>query len=105
MRDLRVHLVIHYDPIVTDDKELNHMRALVEKELQALDPRLSMHDFRMVRGPQHTNLIFDLAVPFDLSGKTAELKRRIDECVQFEDRKYYTVITFDHALENGESIE
>ena len=34
-----------------------------------------------------------------------ELKRRIDECVQFEDRKYYTVITFDHALENGESIE
>ncbi len=105
MRDLRVHLVIHYDPIVTDDKELNHMRALVEKELQALDPRLSMHDFRMVRGPQHTNLIFDLAVPFDLSGKTAELKRRIDECVQFEDCKYYTVITFDHALENGESIE
>ena len=104
-RDLRVHLVIHYDPIVTDDAELNHMRALVEKELRALDPRLSMHDFRMVRGPQHTNLIFDLAVPFDLSNQTAELKRRIDACVQFENHKYYTVITFDHAMGNGESIE
>ena len=73
MRDLRVHLVIHYDPIVTDDKELNHMRALVGKELQALDPRLSMHDFRMVSGPQHTNLIFDLALPFDLIVYSADL--------------------------------
>ena len=99
LRELHVHLVIHYDPVVTDDVELNHKRALVEKKLKQLDPRLSMHDFRMVRGPQHTNLIFDLAVPFDLSGKTAELKRRIDECVQFEDHKYYTVITFDPAMQ------
>lgn len=99
LRELHVHLVIHYDPVVTDDVELNHMRALVEEKLKQLDPRLSMHDFRMVRGPQHTNLIFDLAVPFDLSGKTAELKRRIDECVQFEDHKYYTVITFDPAMQ------
>ena len=100
MRELRVHLVIHYDPIVTDDDELNHMRTLVEKELAAIDPQLSMHDFRMVRGPQHTNLIFDLAVPYSMSDKTAELKRRIDECVQFEDSKYYTVITFDHAIDS-----
>ena len=100
MRELRVHLVIHYDPIVTDDDELNHMRTLVQKELAAIDPRLSMHDFRMVRGPQHTNLIFDLAVPYSMSDKTAELKRRIDECVQFEDSKYYTVITFDHAMDS-----
>lgn len=100
IRELRVHLVIHYDPIVTDDDELNHMRTLVQKELAAIDPRLSMHDFRMVRGPQHTNLIFDLAVPYSMSDKTAELKRRIDECVQFEDSKYYTVITFDHAIDS-----
>ena len=100
MRELRVHLVIHYDPIVTDDDELNHMRTLVQKELAAIDPQLSMHDFRMVRGPQHTNLIFDLAVPYSMSDKTAELKRRIDECVQFEDSKYYTVITFDHAMDS-----
>ena len=100
LRELRVHLVIHYDPIVTDDDELNHMRTLVQKELAAIDPQLSMHDFRMVRGPQHTNLIFDLAVPYSMSDKTAELKRRIDECVQFEDSKYYTVITFDHAMDS-----
>lgn len=95
LRELRVHLVIHYDPIVTDDAELNKMRALVQKEISAIDPRLTMHDFRMVRGPGHTNLIFDLAVPFALADQKAELKQRIDRRVQFEDQKYYTVITFD----------
>ena len=94
-RDLHVHLVIHYDPIETDNEELNHMRALVEQEICAIDPALKLHDFRMVRGPGHTNLIFDLVVPFSMTGQTAELKQRIDERVQFEDSKYYTVITFE----------
>lgn len=101
LRELRVHLVIHYDPIVTDDAELNHMRGLVEKEIHEIDPVLALHDFRMVRGTQHTNLIFDLVIPFGMANQTAELKRRIDERVQFEDHKYYTVITFDEASHNN----
>lgn len=90
-----LHLVIHYDPLVTDDQELTHMRTLVSRELLDIDPRLSLHDFRMVRGPQHTNLVFDLPLPFDLQGKEAELKAMIDQRVQFEGAKYFTVITFD----------
>lgn len=95
MKNLRVHLVIHYDPIVTDDEELNRMRTLVQRELETIDSRLTMHDFRMVRGPGHTNLIFDLVTPFATDGEKRELKRRIDERVQFENQTYYTVITFD----------
>lgn len=90
-----IHLVIHYDPLVTDDQELTHMRNLVEQEIQAIDPRLSIHDFRMVRGPRHTNLVFDLSVPFDLSDKQEQLKELIDQRVQFEGTRYFTVITFD----------
>lgn len=100
LRELRVHLVIHYDPIVTDDEELNRMHALVEKEIKAIDSALSMHDFRMVRGPGHTNLIFDLVIPYSMQKQEAELKRRIDERVQFENKRYYTVITFDEASHN-----
>ncbi len=100
LRDLHVHLVIHYDPIVTDDEELNRMRELVEKEIKAISPELAMHDFRMVRGPGHTNLIFDLVLPFSMNDQKAELKRRIDERVQFEGKNYYTVITFDEAAHN-----
>lgn len=100
LRELRVHLVIHYDPIVTDDEELNRMRELVSAELKKIDPQLSMHDFRMVRGPGHTNLIFDLVLPFSMQDQKSELKKRIDACVQFENKRYYTVITFDDAVHN-----
>lgn len=98
LRELKIHLVMHYDPIVTDDEELNRMRALVLREIREIDPALDLHDFRMVRGPQHTNLIFDLVIPYSMADKKVELKRHIDRRVQFEDAKYYTVITFDEAV-------
>ena len=100
LKELKVHLVIHYDPIVTNDEELNHMRGLIQERLADIDSSLTMHDFRMVRGPGHTNLIFDLEVPFSLAEHTAQLKRQIDERVQLEDSRYYTVITFDAAAQN-----
>jgi len=93
-----LHLVIHYDPLVTDDDELTHMRKLVQREVHSIDSRLSIHDFRMVRGPQHTNLIFDLALPFEMKDRTEELKQLIDQRVQFEGKQYYTVITFDENV-------
>ena len=90
-----LQLVIHYDPVVTDDEELNRMRQLVSREVTSIDSRLSIHDFRMVRGPKHTNLIFDLVIPYEMDGEKEKLKAIIDQRVQFEDSKYYTVITFD----------
>lgn len=100
LRELRVHLVIHYDPIITDDEELNAARALVEQEIKSIDESLSLHDFRMVRGPGHTNLIFDLVIPYSMEDRKGELKARIDERLQLQDRKYYTVITFDEVAHN-----
>ena len=100
LKDLRVHLVIHYDPLVTDDEELNRMRDLVNREIKEISPELALHDFRMVRGPGHTNLIFDLVIPFSMNDQKAELKQRIDKRVQFEGKNYYTVITFDEAAHN-----
>lgn len=97
LRELRVHLVIHYDPIVTDDAELNHMRALVEGFLHEISPSLRTHDFRMVRGPGHTNLIFDMELPFAMAAREKELKQRVDERVKQENPRYYTVITFDEV--------
>ena len=96
-----IHLVIQYDPIVTDDKELNHMRELVLRVIEDIDPRMSIHDFRMVRGPGHTNLIFDLVIPFEMSNRKKELSRLINDRIQFESEKYYAVITFDDSTFNA----
>jgi cation diffusion facilitator family transporter len=97
-----IHLVIHYDPVVTDDPELDRMRTLVGSHLAQIDERLSVHDFRMVEGSGHTNLIFDVALPDDLSRRKDEIKKRLDQKLnQDAPTKYYTVITFDPAAFNG----
>lgn len=96
-----IHLVIHYDPVVTDDPELMRMRELVQEFLRTLDSRISIHDFRMVQGKENTNLIFDMALPGELMHQQKEIKRKLDaELNSREDITYHTVITFDMASFN-----
>ena len=87
---------IHMDPVDFDDPEAAHLRAEVVMQLAEMNESLSLHDFRVVRGETHTNLIFDLVVPFDCrDGKAVadELARRIHE----KDERLYAVITVEHA--------
>lgn len=87
---------IHMDPVDFDDPEVAHLRAEVVMQLAEMNESLSLHDFRVVRGETHTNLIFDLVVPFDCrDGKAIadELARRIHE----KDERLYAVITVEHA--------
>ncbi len=91
-----VHLVIHYDPVVTDDPEMNRLREQVHAILQQIDPRLKTHDFRMARSTGHQNLIFDITIPSEMRGREKEIKQTIDEGLTAREAgKYYTVITFD----------
>lgn len=96
-----IHLVIHYDPVVTDDPELDRMKAAVTEALKQIDGRMSLHDFRMVQGSGHTNLIFDVALPEDLAEKKGEIKARLDQKLnQDAPCTYFTVITFDPTAFN-----
>ena len=98
LRSHNVHLVIHYDPVVTNDPELNRMRQLVVAILQVKDARLSIHDFRMVPGTGHTNLIFDVSLPSDLQGQEEQIQSSLEKALNdLGQGKYYTVITFDNA--------
>ena len=92
-----IHLVIHYDPVVVGDPEQDSLRATIHAALQTVDSRLNLHDFRMVRGAGHTNLIFDVALPSDLSGQEKRIGKTIDSALadREDNMKYYTVITFD----------
>ena len=92
---LHVDLVLHCDPIVTDDAERNALRDRVLAYLTEQDARLSIHDFRVVRGTGHTNVIFDLVVPFDLAGKAAELQRGLEQALSADGQRYHAVITAD----------
>ena len=91
-----VHLVIHYDPIVTDDPESNRLQQAVRQELAEMDRQMRPHDFRMVRGTEHTNLIFDVPLPEEWKGRESEIKQHLEtELSRQEGQRIYTVITFD----------
>ena len=98
---LRVDLVLHCDPIVTDDAERNALRGRVLEYLTEQDERLTNHDFRVVRGSGHTNVIFDLVVPFDLEAKAGELKRGLEQALSADGKRYHAIITIDTEAFNG----
>lgn len=96
-----VHLVIHYDPIVTDDPELDRMHVRVEQLLHTYDIRLGVHDFRMVPGKGHVNLIFDVVLPTDLRGQEDRITASLEQSLnQNGSVRYYPVITFDQSSFN-----
>lgn len=91
-----VHLVIHYDPVAVGDPEQEEMQVLIRQVLQGIDSRLSVHDFRMVKGHGHTNLIFDIALPQDLQDREKAIRAEINHALDEKDQGMYrTVITFD----------
>lgn len=91
----RIHLTIHYDPVVTDDAQLQLIRQRVMEILAEINPGLAIHDFRMVEGNEHTNLIFDVVVPDQLRGREKEIQQTLEQKLQTPEKRYHTVITFD----------
>lgn len=94
-REFDISLVIHLDPVITDDEEINGLRSMTDKIVKSIDERLTMHDFRVVKGETHTNLIFDVVVPVDYDIKSSKLVSMIEKEIQNKDETYFAVVTVD----------
>lgn len=94
-RELYCDAVIHMDPILNDDEETKEYKELIAAIIQEIDPVLSFHDFRIVKGPTHTNLIFDLVKPFQCTLSNKELTARISEAVAAKWENVYAVMQVD----------
>ena len=93
-----IHLVIHYDPVCTDDPELECIKEQVSKTLTGIDKRLTFHDLRMVKGAAHSNVIFDVALPRDMVGKEPSITRTVESALsEYRQSTVHAVITFDPA--------
>ncbi|NLO99576.1 MAG: cation transporter [Clostridiaceae bacterium] len=90
-----VNTVIHMDPIVTDDESINDLRRKVDEIVRGIDDKLSMHDFRVVMGKTHSNLIFDVLLPPSFDSCETELRKTIDEEIKKIDTTFNSVITLD----------
>jgi divalent metal cation (Fe/Co/Zn/Cd) transporter len=96
MKDMGIHMVIHLDPIITDDERTNELKARVMDIIWDISDEIGMHDFRVVWGKSRTNVIFDITVPHDLKMGEKELIRLISDRISEIDRAYYSVIIVDH---------
>ena len=89
---------IHMDPIVTSDEHVSEMKAAVISIIKGIDERINMHDFRVVTGPTHTNIIFDVLIPYKFQIQDDELAARITSQVRERlGNNYYVVIKVDHS--------
>lgn len=93
----RAVVCIHMDPVDTDDERVQELRALTETVLQDIDRRLSLHDFRVVFGATHTNLIFDVEIPFHFEN-AASLAPEIERRVRLADDRLRVVATLEHSF-------
>ena len=87
--------VIHMDPIVTDDGITEETRQRVAALIHCIDDEINIHDFRMVVGPTHTNIIFDAVVPFKFRLTDAEVREKIEAAVRALDGNYYAVVNVE----------
>lgn len=93
--ELGIMVVIHMDPIVTDDERVTEIREMTVRAVQAVDERLRIHDFRFVSGQSHSNLIFDIAAPFEMKMSDSELRAAVTARIKEVDARFETVITID----------
>ena len=91
-----IETVIHTDPVVNDERT-NALREQVEAAAKALDPALSIHDLRITAGPYHTNVLFDVMVPYGFRLTDAQVTRELRQAVEALSEKYSAVIQVDHS--------
>lgn len=102
LKNYGTHLVIHYDPVVTDDPEVNSTKRLVNTIIKVRDSRLTIHDFRMVDDGESVKMSFDMILPEDLRGQEQSIKETVEKALNsLDSKKYYADITFDMESEGA----
>ena len=89
---------IHMDPIIVDDEKINALRKMTSSLVSEMCEEMSIHDFRVVEGPTHTNLIFDLIVPHKYQLNNDEVRNEIENKLSKIDERYFAVITVEHSF-------
>lgn len=93
--NMNIDLVLHMDPVKVNDPETELYRAKVVEAIHQIDPKWGLHDFRIVSGPTHVNLVFDLVIPFEEKYTQEEIEAMLLKHIE-SDKKIYLVLTIDH---------
>ncbi|MBR6776130.1 MAG: cation transporter [Clostridia bacterium] len=96
-QELNCEAVIHMDPVLEDDETTNHLRGIVAELVSTIGEGVSIHDFRVVTGPTHTNLIFDIVIPYELKMDKKTVTEKVNALISSIDGNYYPVFNIDNV--------
>jgi cation diffusion facilitator family transporter len=94
---LHIACTVHMDPIVVNDPLVTELHTKIQNLVREIDPAMNIHDFRYIHGTTHQNLIFDVAVPFEVKKSNDEVKREIEERIKKINPSYCCVLTIDRV--------
>lgn len=100
----RLHLVVHYDPVVMSDPRVAEMRALMEQTAEAIDPHMSVHDLRIVFGSRQSKVLFDCVVPYGLTVDEQEIRTRLEQAACAAHPEYTCAITLEHGFVHQDDV-
>jgi hypothetical protein len=89
---------IHMDPIDCENEQLTELRHMVAEKVKEIDPEIRIHDFRVVPGPTHSNLIFDALIPVNCKETDRQMEEKIENLVHNTWEKYYAVVDIDRSF-------
>lgn len=95
LEELNVRLVIHFDPVAVNDAEWERLHSVVEQIVTEIDPQLSVHSFRLVRTQSVPRLVFDVSIPYGMTGQEPQLRDRITDALEQRGEHCRAVIRFD----------
>jgi cation diffusion facilitator family transporter len=93
-----IQLIIHYDPVVVNNEKINALKEFAKSVVKSVGEELSLHDFRVVEGPSHTNLIFDVVTPYKFGKTKDEIISEVSEKISAKDSRYFAVINVEHSF-------
>lgn len=97
-KEMGIDLTIHYDPIEVNNERVTELKEITENVVRKVNPELSIHDFRIVDGPMHTNLIFDVVIPYGFKESPKEIISEISSQISEINSSYFTVIKVEHSF-------
>ena len=98
LREDNLHLVIHYDPVTTDDPRVEQLRSRITEIVHGMHDDMAIHDLRIVPGNTHTNIVFDCVVPYGCRIPDREIRERISQEIRVDYPNYYCVITLENSF-------
>lgn len=96
----KIFFVAHMDPIDLSNPETLRLKSIADNKLKEISSELTLHDFRVVYGNTHTNILFDVVIPFEFKVSQDDIVKQIENCYFSNEHKYNVIINFDHPYVN-----